>query len=332
MSLEKLLRLLADGQVHSGARLGCALGVSRAAVWKMMAPLDALGVQVSSVQSKGYRLSRPLELLDKSLIDALLKRQLTAAEKFPDVSVYLSLDSTNAYLHEQISNRPGSSCQFCFAEHQTAGRGRRGREWVSPFGKNLYFSLMRRFDAGYSALHGLSLALGVMVADTLLGRQIPALALKWPNDILVDGCKLAGILVELSGEHSGPVNVVIGVGLNLALDDLDRQRISQPVVALGDVAPLGISRNELAAELIVSLVRGLDDFEQFGFSGFRDRWNVLDYLQDKPVSIGGNSTVTSGIYRGVDVNGNALVEEGGVIKVLSGGEITVRVSDAYAAI
>jgi BirA family biotin operon repressor/biotin-[acetyl-CoA-carboxylase] ligase len=332
MMLAELIDALADGSIHSGADLGRKLSVSRSAIWKAIAQLNSMGLDVIASQSKGYRLARKLELLNRDQIVGAVSERLNSPELIPGISTFLSVASTNTLLSEKRGGVHDRKIEFCFAEHQTAGRGRRGKDWISPFGANLSFSLIRRFDEGYAVLQGLSLAIGVIVSDVLAGQGIQRLALKWPNDILVAEQKLCGVLIELSGEHSGPVDVVIGVGINIELTDKDRQRISQRAAALSDFTNKPLSRNVLAAELVVSIVNGLSLFERERFSAFRERWYEKDYMLNRAVSIAGNSELSTGIYRGVDHSGCALVESGGVVHLLAGGEISLRVSDADATV
>ena len=211
----KLLSLLADGEFHSGDDLGVALGVTRAAVWKQIQRLqEDRGLDIFSVKGKGYRLASPIDLLDSSKI----KGNLSASAKLlvSDVQVFGSVTSTNdiAMKHAEAQGRPG---YVCVAEQQTAGRGRRGRPWVSPYGTNIYLSLVWDFFDGAAALEGLSLAVGVVVANALKAKGLAGVELKWPNDVLVEGAKLGGILLEMTGDPSGHCQVVLGVGINTSV-------------------------------------------------------------------------------------------------------------------
>ena len=193
--LNKLLALLADGQFHSGEELGDALGVSRAAVWKQLKKLEDLDVPFSSVKGKGYRLHDAIELLDESQIRSCISQRLDILELLLDV------DSTNTYLFNRASDHMGKRYAV-MAEKQNHGRGRRGRQWVSPFGRNIYLSLLVSFSGGMSALEGLSLTTAIAVERALRRLDIQGVGLKWPNDIYADGRKLAGILLEVTGEYN----------------------------------------------------------------------------------------------------------------------------------
>ena len=186
---QTLITLLSDGQFHSGEQLGEQLGISRAAVSKHMAALKELGLDLFSLTGKGYRLAVPMALYDEA--------QLQALAPMAPVHCFPVIDSTNQYLLERVNQL--SSGESCLAECQTAGRGRRGKPWVSPFGCQLILSMYWRLEQGMAAAMGLSLAVGVAVVQALESLGYPGVELKWPNDLYYQGRKLAGILVEMSG-------------------------------------------------------------------------------------------------------------------------------------
>ncbi|HEX7025963.1 MAG TPA: biotin--[acetyl-CoA-carboxylase] ligase, partial [Gammaproteobacteria bacterium] len=223
---QKLLRHMADMQFHSGESLGQALGLSRAAVWKHMQALQADGLVCEAVHGKGYRLSVPVEPLDSGVIRLALSSSHADAL---ELIVLDETDSTNGHLLARAVQRP-PHVLVCLAEQQTAGRGRRGRSWQSPYGTSLALSLMWRFEAGAAALAGLSLATGVVVAESLEQAGAAGLQLKWPNDLVWQGRKLGGILLEVAGDVTGPCYVVIGIGLNIATETghAAMQSVDQP--------------------------------------------------------------------------------------------------------
>ena len=211
-----LLKLLKDGRFHSGQALGAALGVSRSAVWKQLQHLEAeLGLSIHKVRGRGYQLSAPLALLDPAEISAQ-----APSCNWP-VLVYDSIDSTNAEALRAIER--GQAAPFVvLSERQTAGRGRRGRKWVSPFAENIYYSLVLRIEGGMRQLEGLSLVVGLAVMQTLRELGIAAAGLKWPNDVLVGQKKIAGILLELVGDPADVCHVVLGVGINVNMQSATR--------------------------------------------------------------------------------------------------------------
>lgn len=199
----ELLRLLADGRLHSGAVLAERLDMTRAAVCKAVRRLsDQLGLEITSGRGRGYRLITPIELLDAQRIG----ETLAATGRAPPVrlEIHQRIDSTNRHLMREAAHGAPSGT-VCLAERQTAGQGRHGRCWVSPFGANLYLSILWRYPCGPAGLSGLSLAAGAVVADALRQLGVQGLVLKWPNDLLWGGRKLGGILLEVSGEAQGPV-------------------------------------------------------------------------------------------------------------------------------
>ena len=317
----KLLSLLADGEFHSGDDLGVALGVTRAAVWKQIQRLqEDKGLDIFSVKGKGYRLASPMDLLDSSKIKGGLTD--SARSLVSDVQVFGAVTSTNdiAMKHAEAQGAPG---YVCVAEQQTAGRGRRGRPWVSPYGTNVYLSLVWDFFNGAAALEGLSLAVGVAVANVLKAKGLDGVQLKWPNDVLVEGAKLGGILLEMTGDPSGHCQVVLGVGINTSVSKKDGEEIDQAWV---DTSALGVSinRNEFISEIIDELTAMLELFSKHGFSYFRDQWLDLDAFNDKAVVVKTGKNDMTGVARGVDNTGALRLDREGTIEAIKGGEVSLR--------
>lgn len=313
-----LLQALADGEFHSGSELGELLGVSRTAVWKSLQKLEALGLVVDTVKGKGYRLNRALDLLDASRILSALPE---AAQSMLALRVLQSTGSTNSDASAWLAE--SRRCVYCvvLAEQQTAGRGRHGRVWVSPFAQNLYLSLAYELKGGVEALSGLSLVVGIALIRTLKTLGVEDAALKWPNDVWLQGRKLAGVLVELQGEATSGWRVVIGIGLNVHMRAEDGQQIDQPWISL-DAAKV-VSRNDLAALLIETLVEVLHEFSQKGFAAFVAEWSAADALAGRRVQIDGGRVV--GEARGIDVTGAFLLQpDQGALIVINAGEVSVR--------
>lgn len=320
----RLLHQLADGRFHSGEELGRLLGVGRAAVWKLVQSLAPLGLEVYAVRGKGYQLAEPLELLDRQRM--LVELEPAAAMLLHDLEVIPEIDSTNRYLTEW--GRSGAaSGHACFAEYQWAGRGRQGRAWVSPFGSNIYLSVLRRFDVGAEALQGLSLATGVAVIRALSSLGISELKLKWPNDVVWRGRKLGGILLETAGEPSGPWSVVVGVGLNLSLSTASAHLIDQPWVDLKTIAPTRIGRNHIAGRLLSHLLTVLEEFAQQGFAAFHQEWTRHDLVRDRLVLISSVASAIHGRACGVDSTGALLVSVEGQMRRILSGDVSLRVRE-----
>lgn len=314
--LNKLLALLADGQFHSGEELGDALGVSRAAVWKQLKKLEDLDVPFSSVKGKGYRLHDAIELLDESQIRSCISQRLDILELLLDV------DSTNTYLFNRASDHMGKRYAV-MAEKQNHGRGRRGRQWVSPFGRNIYLSLLVSFSGGMSALEGLSLTTAIAVERALRRLDIQGVGLKWPNDIYADGRKLAGILLEVTGEYNSHCQVVIGIGLNLSMNESEAKDIDQPWVDLRSLNP-NLSRNEVAGVLLDELLTCIDTFQKEGFAPLQEYWSERDIYHESEVSVVSPAQEITGVVKGVNRKGELLLKTSRGMEVISAGELSVR--------
>jgi len=323
-----LLPLLADGEFRSGQDLADALGVSRTAIWKQFNKLEALGLAVESVKGRGYRIPGGLELLDECRVRAGLNNR--GAELLTELVIDEVVGSTNAEAMRKIEEGAGAGV-VCTAEQQSAGRGRRGRSWVSPYARNLYLSMVGEFSQGAAALEGLSLAVGVAVARALESYGIPQVQLKWPNDVLHKGAKLGGILLEMVGDAAGACQVVVGVGLNVAMPvataaPIDQQwtDVSRIASAAGVPCP---GRNALLAALLNELLPLINDFEAQGFAPWREPWQLLDAHAGKPVVLSSGSKQLAGIARGVDVRGALQLETTAGMQSIFGGEISLRAGE-----
>jgi len=308
-----LIGILADGEFHSGEQLGERLGMSRAAINKHIQTLRDWGVDVFTVPGKGYSLPEPIQLLD----EAVICRQLDQGK----VTVLPVIDSTNQYLLDRISSLNSGDC--CVAEYQQAGRGRRGRKWFSPFGANLYLSMFWRLEQGPAAAIGLSLVIGIVMAEVLHDLGADKVRVKWPNDLYLNDRKLAGILVELTGKTGDAAQIVIGAGLNMVMRQVQADIVNQGWITLQE-AGITIDRNTLAVRLIKELRDALTLFEQDGLAPFLSRWEKLDNFIHRPVKLIIGDKEIFGISRGIDAQGALLLEQDGVLKPWVGGEISLR--------
>ena len=310
-----ILKALSQGGFHSGEELGEQLGVSRAAVSKHIKGIQEWGVDIFRVQGKGYQLAKPMQLLDQEVLNKALT---TPVELIPII------DSTNQYLLDRVDSLESGS--VCLAEYQAKGRGRRGREWVSPFGSNLYLSMFWRLDAGMAAAMGLSLVVGIAIVEALEELGLEGVKLKWPNDLYYQDRKLAGILVEMSGQAGAAANLVIGMGMNLMMPE-STEGITQPWASLSEVAESQeIDRNQLAISMIKALHNALADYEMQGMSGFVERWNRLDNFLGRPIKLIMGPREVTGIAKGINEQGAVLLETEQGIESYIGGEISLRAS------
>lgn len=319
---QQVLTILGDGEYHSGEVLAKQLGISRAAVWKIIRALQERSMEIYSVRGRGYRLAVPVEFLDQDRIAAELGDDVLSLVR--EIEIHQSIDSTNTYLLSRAKCGLGSG-SVCLAELQSAGRGRRGRTWVSPYAANLYLSLLWRFPMGCSLLSGLSLASGVAVARALRGLGVTEIGLKWPNDLLWRQRKLGGILLEFGGESSGPCYVVIGVGLNVAMPGGAETTIDQPWVDLRHIlGPGHLSRNRLAARIISELVKKLIRFEQQGLDDIIEEWERFDLVLGQRVNLILPTGTVTGIARGTDESGALLLQTDAGMERFMAGEISLR--------
>ncbi|WP_411751973.1 bifunctional biotin--[acetyl-CoA-carboxylase] ligase/biotin operon repressor BirA [Serratia sp. (in: enterobacteria)] len=309
----KIISLLADGEFHSGEHLGESLGMSRAAINKHIQTIREWGLDVFTVPGKGYSLPAPINLLDAERILGLLEDKR--------VTVLPVVDSTNQYLLDRLAEL--TSGDACIAEYQQAGRGRRGRQWISPFGANLYLSMFWRLEQGPAAAMGLSLVIGIVMAEVLQRLGAEQVRVKWPNDLYLNDRKLAGILVELTGKTGDAAQLVLGAGINMAMRETNASQIDQRWINLQE-AGITIDRNELAAKLLNELRNSLRQFEIDGLAPFISRWRKLDNFIDRPVKLLIGEQQIFGIARGIDQQGALLLEQEGVIKPFIGGEISLR--------
>lgn len=308
-----LISLLSDGEFHSGEQLGEHLGMSRAAVNKHIQTLRDWGVDVFTVPGKGYSLPEPIQFLDESFIHNHLKSG--------NVAVLPVIDSTNQYLLDRMQEL--QSGDACVAEYQQAGRGRRGRKWFSPFGANLYLSMYWRLEQGPAAAIGLSLVIGIVMAEVLQTLGAERVRVKWPNDLYLDDRKLAGILVELTGKTGDAAQIVIGAGLNLVMRKVESDVVNQQWTNLQE-AGITIDRNQLTVRLIKELRDSLQLFEQEGLAPWLSRWEQLDNFIHRPVKLIIGDKEIFGISRGINEQGALLLEQDGVITPWMGGEISLR--------
>ena len=308
-----LISILADGEFHSGEQLGDRLGMSRAAINKHIQTLRDWGVDVFTVPGKGYSLPEPIQLLDEKRIAAQIEHGR--------VTVLPVIDSTNQYLLDRLNEL--QSGDACVAEYQQAGRGRRGRKWFSPFGANLYLSMYWRLEQGPAAAVGLSLVIGIVIAEVLQSLGADKVRVKWPNDLYLQDRKLSGILVELTGKTGDAAQIVSGAGINLAMRHVESDVVNQGWISLQE-AGVSIDRNTLAARLIKELRAGLQLFEQDGLAPYLARWEKLDNFLNRPVKLIIGDKEIFGISRGSDTQGALLLEQDGVIKPWVGGEISLR--------
>lgn len=320
-SQSTLLKLLGDGQCHSGSELGMALGVTRSAIWKQIKQLIELGVPIHSRAQQGYQLSGELILLDEEKIrQGLEKNKLATPFR---LHRFTSIDSTNRFLKELP---PSNQLELCCAELQTQGRGRFGRQWHSPFGENIYCSSRWNLNCDLSKLSGLSLVTSLAIIATLkelhLDQQIQ---IKWPNDIYWNNKKLCGSLIEILAESNATVQVIIGIGLNVNTDTMNNPLADQAWCSLFEISQHYLDRNQLIVRLISQLECYLQRFMQYDLNVFMTEWEQADYLVGKEITVSQGSETLKGIASGINHYGQLILEDSaGKKHYLSSGDASLK--------
>ncbi|WP_343650322.1 bifunctional biotin--[acetyl-CoA-carboxylase] ligase/biotin operon repressor BirA [Stenotrophomonas sp.] len=319
MDDRQLLAKLAAGRL-SGDALARELGQTRAAIWKRIQGLRAAGVDIQGRAGEGYGLTRALELLDPQAIRSRLPADTQAL--LHDLQVAWTVDSTNAELLR--CSAPVRGVSVLLAERQTGGRGRRGRSWASPLAAHVYLSVLRLFEGGLGRLAGLSLVAGVAVAEALHDLGFTQAQLKWPNDVLVDGRKLVGLLAEGGGEYAGPARAVIGIGINVHMPPAFGEEITQPWMDLDTLAGTVVDRNQVVAAVLARLLPALETFDRDGLAPFLPRYAALDMLAGQEVRVELDGQWQHGTALGLADDGALRVRIDGRERLLHAGEVSVR--------
>ncbi|WP_028304186.1 biotin--[acetyl-CoA-carboxylase] ligase [Oceanospirillum maris] len=311
-----LINMFSDGEWHSGVDAAALLGVSRAAVWKRLQKLEGMGLQIQREQSKGYRLPYSFKpLTDDGLEDLPF-----------DISIRSITESTNTDAQLRVKDKAlpwPESFSVVLAEQQTAGRGRRGKQWISPYGANLYLSCAASLPVGASSLETLSLHVGIILAAALQDAGLPDVKVKWPNDVYVQGKKIAGILIEVDGDLSSHCNVVIGIGVNFTHGSLSEDQVQQPYSAVDLFCET--RREYIAAGVILQIQQRLDRIVNGLIEAEIAEWPEYDFLRNKKVTLHLGAQQIEGIARGIDGSGNLKIElSDGSERLFSGGEVSVR--------
>lgn len=318
--LLRLIEMLADGELHSGEKLSATMGVSRAAVWKQLKKLEVYGLEVIAERSRGYRLSHGLDLLDEHKLQQCLINAGSAAGNVLEVKSVTG--STNADALAKVAET--ASPAVVTTEYQATGRGRRGKQWVSPYGANIYLSLAWPYFGNIGDIAGLSLAVGVVAAGVLEKHGVADVQLKWPNDLYVQGQKLGGILIEMQGEPNDGLSVVVGLGINVQMPKTSSDQIDQ---AWTDVAShvARPNRQKLVQDLVIALYSMWQSYGDKGFAAYTGDWERLDFLAGKTVCVEIGDDPVFGIAQGVNEDGAFLLrDQSGELKTFYGGEVSLR--------
>ncbi len=307
-----ILGLLSNEHFVSGEALATQLGISRAAVNKHIDALEAYGVTIFSVKGRGYKLANSISLIEATRLVNAIDNRCFYFDEIP---------STNGFMLSHIAEL--KSGDVCVAEYQSAGRGRRGRTWVSPYGQHLYFSLFWSFPQGMAQAMGLSLVVACALVTVLQQLGVDNLGVKWPNDIYLNEKKLAGILIEMAGQADSECQLIIGIGVNMAMSEEQGKGIDQPWSDLSDLSERP-NKTELVIALHRQLKKDIQQFEREGLSAFNARWQAADLFYGKAIRLLMAENYIDGICRGIDEQGAVLIETTEGIQALIGGEISLR--------
>lgn len=259
-----------------------------------------------------------LEFLDTGTIYSVIGEELSSY--INNFEILPSVNSTNDYLLNKETLVAGT---ICLAEQQTAGRGRCGRNWLSPASGNLYLSLSWDFTKKIASLNGLTLVIGIAIINALNAYGLSRVKLKWPNDVYFSQRKLAGILVESAKITKNSTQVVIGIGLNIYMPQ-ESTILNQPWIDVYSIEKHPPDRNRLAGLILRELFIALPKFQEFSLSAFRHRWQELDLLVGQELSIHTPKGDILGIGAGIDEFGNLLLRQGNTVQAFNSGEISVR--------
>jgi BirA family biotin operon repressor/biotin-[acetyl-CoA-carboxylase] ligase len=310
----QILASLTHERFVSGEVIAQSLSLTRAAINQHIDALKDYGIEIYSVKGKGYKLANPITLINESqLVNAVDNRCFYFDET----------TSTTAFMLSHAAEL--KSGDICIAEYQSAGRGRRGRQWLSPYGHHIYASLFWRLNQDISQVSGISLVVGCALVKTLQDMGVEGLGLKWPNDIYVDNKKLAGILIELSLSLARQTDLVIGFGINMSMSVEQGKLIDQPWSDLSSMDAMP-DKTELLIRLHQQLKYDLTLFEQQGLGAFFARWNQHDLFINREVTLVMAPNSVTGICRGIDEQGAILLENDLGVTAFVGGEITLRAS------
>jgi len=312
-NLLKVVSLLQDGAYHDGTSIGKTLRITRSAVWKAIKKLQDYQVMIDSVKGKGYALKQALILLDANKIKPQLKNDV-------ELMIFESIHSTNVYLRTM---KP-KAITCCLAEQQTQGKGRMNRQWHSPFGQNIYLSCYFPFAKDISELSGLSLVTSLAIVKTLnCYVSENQFAVKWPNDVIYEGKKISGSLIEIQAESHGVCHAIIGIGINVNMLE-DEDKIKRPWTSVQQITGQYVDRNVLVAQLINQLLAYLHEFSKNGFATFMAEWAKADCLMEKNIALQNNDHIVQGKVIGINAQGHLLLQtDENTVRAFSSGDTSV---------
>jgi len=317
-----LLARLGAGEAVSRQRLQHSLAINDDDFQAALEEMARLSIPLVA-EGDAVQLAYAIELLSR---DDILERMGPIRDRLSDLEVFVEVGSTNDYLLEHADRLPPLP-RVCIGELQTKGRGRRGRSWFSPFGANLYCSLLWRWRSS-QVLTGLSLALGVAAVETLSELGAPDIGLKWPNDLYWRGRKLAGMLIDVTGDSRRACDVVAGIGINVDMRQTlsVEQQIDQPWCDLAQAMRGVPSRNLLAAALVKSWLKAFETYERSGLEAFLERFARYDVCAGQPVMVTTAMEAVDGVARGINREGALMVETSNGLQNFFAADVSLRLA------
>lgn len=313
-----ILFTLMDGKSHDRARLCGRWGISEGELDAAVGQIRKDGLIVTTVGSESLRWENPSEPLNETLISAHLSS--TCKNLVSSFSLHYSLPSTSQYLRENASH----SGAVCLAEKQTQGKGRNGRRWISPSGQNIYLSIHWQFSEPPKHVGLLSLAVGIAVARALHELGYQKVGLKWPNDLYLQGKKLGGILVDVISHAGQGMRVIIGVGLNVAMQ-ISEEEIDQPWTSLlAANFEAAKTRNICVAAILNEAFDMLDQFAENGSAYVQKHWPDFDLAVGREVIVITEEGENSGLGAGVDNQGRFKLQTNKELKTFHHAEVSLR--------
>ena len=318
----KLLEIISDGDVHSGEELAADLDVTRAAIWKSIRYLRTLGLEIKAVRGKGYCLEKKFEFLSTRNIRRTMSRR--SKKSCRDIDIFFQTKSTNLHLLDKL-NHNSIHGSVVFAEYQSGGRGRRNKKWISPIGSGVCFSVGWHFEVMPISLELLSLYMGIAAARSLDSIGIEKVGLKWPNDIIVGERKIGGILLDIKGESIGPLDIVIGIGVNYELPKHQPLNIDQPITDICNTTGERLSRNMISAILLSNVIEILSDLEAGKNLDLINEWREYDCCIGREAALILPNHKIIGLLKGIDDQGSLLMQVDGKLSSYRSGEVSIRV-------
>lgn len=301
--LNQLMTLLNDGEFHSGSELGEKLNISRNAVNKYIKNLIAHDIDIESHKGIGYRLKIQTPMLDAKMI----KNHVSNKDILGNLEILHTVNSTNDYL--KAKTRSKNKIDFCFAEEQTQGRGRFGRYWHSPFATNLYFSFSWSTQKDITELLGLSLIISLSVLQGIKAAGIDdEILIKWPNDLIYQGKKLAGMLLEIEAESHGFSNIMTGVGINVNMLEIEKNTITNSWTSLAQITNKICDRNLIAGSIIEMILKNISLFDKNNLSYFIPMIQKYDVLKNQNITVIQGNKKISGLAKGIHEKGYLILQ------------------------